>query len=99
MQHGATRADYSVFRSQPEFLTSLSGIVGGVAHGDSRAIVQLGLMLLVATPVARVALTLLAFALERDRIYVVVTSIVLALLVRLTHERHGRVWAKQARHD
>lgn len=81
VQHGATRADFSVFQSQPEFLRSFGGIAAGALRGDSRAIVQLGLVLLVATPVARVALTLLAFALQRDRIYVVVTSVVLALLV------------------
>jgi len=47
----------------------------------SEAIVQLGLLLLIATPVARVALTLAAFVLQRDRTYVVVTTLVLALLL------------------
>ena len=45
------------------------------------AVVQLGLVLLIATPVARVAMSLVAFILQRDRVYVVVTSIVLALLI------------------
>ena len=45
------------------------------------AIVQLGLLLLIATPVARVAFTLVAFAIQRDRMYVLVTTIVLALLL------------------
>ena len=44
-------------------------------------IVQLGLVLLIATPVARVALTLGAFLLQRDRLYVVLTTIVLVLLL------------------
>jgi uncharacterized membrane protein len=48
---------------------------------QSESIVQLGLLLLIATPVARVAFTLVAFVLQRDRTYVVVTSIVLALLL------------------
>jgi len=43
--------------------------------------VQLGLVLLIATPVARVALTLGAFILQRDRLYVVLTTVVLALLL------------------
>ena len=46
-----------------------------------RAIVQLGLVLLIATPVARVAFTLVAFARQRDRAYVMITTIVLALLL------------------
>jgi uncharacterized membrane protein len=45
------------------------------------AIAQLALLLLIATPVARVAFTLVACALQRDRTYVVVTMIVLAVLV------------------
>jgi uncharacterized membrane protein len=48
---------------------------------DSRAIVQLGLVMLIATPIARVAFTLIAFALQRDRVYVGVTLLVLALLL------------------
>jgi uncharacterized membrane protein len=48
---------------------------------QSESIVQLGLLLLIATPVARVALTLVAFILQRDRTYVGVTALVLALLL------------------
>jgi uncharacterized membrane protein len=44
-------------------------------------VIQLGLILLIATPVARVALSLLAFAVQKDKMYVVVTAIVLGLLV------------------
>lgn len=42
---------------------------------------QLGLVVLLATPVARVATSVLAFALERDRLYTVITLIVLAVLL------------------
>jgi uncharacterized membrane protein len=41
---------------------------------------QLGLLLLIATPVARVAFSVFAFALQRDRLYVVVTLAVLGVL-------------------
>ena len=41
----------------------------------------MGLLLLIATPVARVAFSVAAFAEQRDRLYVVVTSIVLLLLI------------------
>lgn len=80
MQHGAATPTYSVFHGQPAYLTSLGGIVRGVREFRSEAIVQLGIVLLIATPVARVALTLIAFMLQRDRVYVIVTTIVLALL-------------------
>ena len=55
---------------------------------DSRAIVQLGLVLLIATPVARVALTFVAFLFRRDRLYATLTLLVLALLL------YGLVWGR-----
>jgi uncharacterized membrane protein len=53
---------------------------------DSRGVIQLGLVVLIATPVARVALTLGAFLLQRDRLYAAVTALVLLLLT------YGLVW-------
>lgn len=49
--------------------------------GDCRAIIQAGLLLLILTPMARVAFSLVGFALERDGTYVVLTFIVLAILI------------------
>ena len=48
---------------------------------NGRAIIQLGLLLLIATPVARVLFSAIAFAIERDYMYVVITLIVLAILL------------------
>jgi uncharacterized membrane protein len=47
---------------------------------QGRGIIQLGLLLLIATPVARVALSIVGFAAERDRMYVSFALIVLAIL-------------------
>jgi uncharacterized membrane protein len=80
-QHGFEIADRRVFQSEPAPLRSIAGIVRGVAAGQAAAIVQLGLVLLIATPVARVAMSLVAFLLQGDRVYVFVTAIVLALLI------------------
>jgi uncharacterized membrane protein len=80
-RHGANPADYSAFRGEPELLRSVVSIVRSALAGDSKAIVQLGLLMLIATPIARVACTLVAFALQRDRTYVGITAIVLALLL------------------
>lgn len=81
VQHGSTVRDYSVFHGQPSYVTSLGGIARGVLEFRSESIVQLGLVLLIATPVARVAFTLVAFVLQRDRVYVAITTVVLALLL------------------
>jgi uncharacterized membrane protein len=44
-------------------------------------LIQLGLLLLIATPVARVAVAIVGFALERDRLYTVISLIVLLILL------------------
>lgn len=62
-------------------LTTLPTVVQGVAHGDPRALIMLGLLVLLATPVVRVAVSIYAFAREHDWRFVVITSIVLATLL------------------
>ena len=79
--HGFEPTDHRVFRGEPAELRHVGSIVRGALTLHSAAIVQLGLVLLIATPVARVAMSLVAFILQRDRVYIVVTSIVLALLI------------------
>lgn len=85
---GGSVADFHVFRGASSGLRSVGAIVRGVAALDGRAITQLGLVLLILTPVARVALTLWAFLRQHDRLYVLVTTIVLALLL------YGLIWGK-----
>jgi uncharacterized membrane protein len=80
-RHGSEIPVYTPFRGEPEDIRTLTGIVHGAAALDSRAIIQLGLVLLIATPILRVAFTWVAFALQRDRMYVLITTIVLALLL------------------
>jgi len=81
VRHGAALPQYAVFRGEPADLRSLSGIVKDVLAFKSRGIIQFGLLLLVATPVARVAFSILAFALQRDRTYVIITLIILGVLL------------------
>lgn len=79
-QHDA-RPDYHVFSSEPQALRHLSGIAHGVAAGEPAAIIQLAVLLLIATPVARVVFALIAFGIERDKLYIIVSSVVLAVLL------------------
>jgi uncharacterized membrane protein len=79
--HGGSVADFRVFRGESSTLRSVSAAVRGAFTLDPRGMVQLGLVLLIATPVARVALTLVAFLIQRDRLYVVLTGVVLVLLL------------------
>jgi uncharacterized membrane protein len=79
--HGHEIPVYTPFRGEPEEIRTLPGIVHGTMALDPRAIIQLGLVLLIATPILRVAFTWVAFALQRDRMYVAITTIVLAVLL------------------
>ena len=81
-RHGAAIPDYRIFRGQPANLRSLGGIVRSALALDERGVIQLGLVLLIATPIARVAIAGVAFVFERDRTYVLVALLVLTLLLR-----------------
>ncbi len=80
-RHAGDPTNYRVFHSQPRIDRIVTEIVAGAFHGRARSIIQLGLLLLIATPVARVALSLFGFAMERDRAFVLITAIVLAVLL------------------
>ena len=73
-------ASYSNFSAQRAAL-NVSSLFIGLIHADSRAIIFLGLLLLIATPVARVAFSVVGFSKERDWLYVFVTLIVLGVLM------------------
>ena len=79
-RNGGQAAAFRDFRGEPGGLRTLHGIAVGVMSLEPAAIIQLGLLCLIATPVVRVAMSLIAFVLQRDRLYVIITAIVLALL-------------------
>ena len=60
---------------------SLRELLVGLIHLRGEAIIMAGLLLLIATPVMRVAVSIVAFIVERDWVFVIVTSFVLAMLV------------------
>ena len=71
---GMTPVDYRHFHTAPRGFGSLGSLSG------PEAVIQLGLLILIATPVARVIFSLVGFALERDRVYMAITLVVLAVL-------------------
>ncbi|HEX4786624.1 MAG TPA: DUF1634 domain-containing protein [Candidatus Sulfotelmatobacter sp.] len=81
IRHGAAPVEFRVFRGEPADLRSLHGIIRSASHLHGRGIIQLGLLLLIATPVARVLLSIFGFAKERDGAYVVFTLIVFSVLL------------------
>jgi uncharacterized membrane protein len=81
IRHGAAQPDYRVFNGEPADLRSLTGIAQNALSFSGRGIIQLGLLLLIATPLARVVFSIIAFTAQRDPIYVIVTLIVFAILM------------------
>jgi uncharacterized membrane protein len=80
-QHHAQRVDYKQFRPESADLRAVTSIASAASHLRSEGLIQFGLLLLIATPVARVVLAVAGFYLERDHLYVVVSLIVLGILV------------------
>jgi uncharacterized membrane protein len=75
-----SRVDFHAFSPGGPELRTFGGIIHSAVSFDSLGLMQLGLLLLIATPIARVAMAVIGFALERDRLYTVVSLIVLAIL-------------------
>jgi len=81
VRHGTESADRRTFKGEPAELREPFPIVGAAFDLEARAVIQLGLLLLIATPVARVAFSVLTFALRREYVYVALTLFVLAVLL------------------
>jgi uncharacterized membrane protein len=81
IRHGGEIPNYQTFRSEPDDLRTLGGILNSVIALKASAIIQIGIILLIATPIARVAFSVYAFIIQKDRVYVGITILVLALLI------------------
>jgi uncharacterized membrane protein len=79
--HAAQPVDYRQFVGVPVAVRSIGAIIAGLGTFQGQAIMAFGLLLLVATPISRVALLVVTFLLERDRLYVAVSTFVLAVLL------------------
>lgn len=80
-RHGNSIPDYRTFKGVPDFVHSFGGILNGVITFKGQAIIQLGIILLIATPVIRVAFSAVGFLLERDYLYTFITLIVLLIIL------------------
>ena len=80
-RHGGEIPSYHVFAGEPAYLRAIVPVVHDAFAFHGLGLMQLGLLLLIATPVARVAFSIGAFALQRDFMYIIITCIVLAVLL------------------
>ena len=78
---GSPRPDYRHFQPGPAALSSVHAIVANTMKGDGASIIQFGLLLLIATPIVRVAVALVGFLLEHDWLYSAVSATVFFILM------------------
>jgi uncharacterized membrane protein len=78
---GGQAAHFTVWIGEPAALRSIGGVVAAAVSLRGDAVIQLGILLLIAVPILRVAIALVAFLLQRDWLYCVVTFLVLGILL------------------
>jgi uncharacterized membrane protein len=79
--HSSKELDPLIQPSRYTFPRTFAELFTGLRHFEGRSIVVAGLLLLIATPVMRVAVSIFAFVYERDRVFVSITTVVLMLLL------------------
>lgn len=80
-RHGHSVPDYHKFTKIPDFISAPKGILLGVLSFKGQAIIQLGIILLVATPVLRVIFAAIGFLMEKDYLYVLISVTVLLIIM------------------
>jgi len=80
IHHHGEVFDYTIFKGEPARFREVHLIIIEAFKFRGRDLIQLGILVLIATPVARVVFSLLGFLIEKDWIYVAITSIVLIIL-------------------
>ena len=81
-RHGETgMPQYRIFNGESVKYTTLGGILKNAITFNVKGIVQLGVLVLIATPILRIAFSLFAFFAEKDKLYVVITFIVLSVML------------------
>jgi uncharacterized membrane protein len=79
--HAHDPANYRTFPAHSATLYSPIHLFHLLTAGDPAAIIQLGILLLIATPVARVLFAIIGFTIERDRLYILISLIVFTVLM------------------
>ena len=78
---GETAPTYRHFIAEKAPLLDLSSVFHKAMHFDARSVIMLGIMILIATPILRVAFCIAGFARQRDRVYMLISSSVFAILI------------------
>jgi len=80
-RHGQAIANYHTFKGIPDFVHNIHGILNGIITFRGQAIIQAGIILLIATPIIRVIFSAIGFVLEKDYLYIGITILVLLIIM------------------
>lgn len=80
-QHGSGIPHYTKFNGEPAGYTSFTGIFKGLMEGNATEIIQFGVVILIATPIIRIIFSLISFIFEKDKLYIIITFIVLSIIL------------------
>lgn len=78
---GSSLPDYTTFHQGDASYTTVGGILKSVFTLSATGWIQLGVIVLMLTPVMRVVLSLVDFGIQRDWLYVIITAIVLLVII------------------
>jgi uncharacterized membrane protein len=81
VRHGSEHPLYRQFKGEPSKLKEIGPLWHAVLHGEGRPLIQLGLLVLVATPILRIVFSIFGYLLEKDYLYVAITAVVLAVIL------------------
>lgn len=79
-RHGNNIANYTTFKGVPDFVHMGNGLLTGILTLRGQAIIQGGIILLIATPVIRVVFSAIGFIAEKDYLYAGITVLVLLII-------------------
>ncbi len=80
-RHGNELPEYHVFQRGLNNFHTFSAIWEGLLAGHGRAIIQFGIVVLILTPISRIAFSVIGFLLEKDYLYAGITLAVLAIII------------------
>jgi len=80
-RHGHSVTDFRTFKGTPDFISSPEKVFESALQLKGQAIIQLGIALLIATPVLRVVFAAIGFILEKDYLYTLISIIVLLIII------------------
>lgn len=80
-RHGMEIPDYRTFSGEPTGFTKPKAIFTHIFQLHGRGFIMLGILILIATPIARIIFAVIGFTMEKDRLYVLISLVVLGIIL------------------